>query len=43
MKRGGIIFIFENDDEIEQLQKALLHAYKALERRSLENLEEIKK
>ncbi len=43
MKHGGIILMLENDNESERLKKALINAYKALERRYLENLEEIEK
>ena len=37
------ILISENEKENEQLKKALINAYKALERKYLENLEEIEK
>ncbi len=43
MKRGGMILMLENENENEQLKKALIHAYKALERKYLENLEEIER
>ena len=43
MKHGGMILMLENDNENERLKKALIHAYKALERKYLENLEEIEK
>ena len=43
MKHGGIILIIKNEEENDQLKKALIHAYKALERKYLENLEEIEK
>lgn len=38
-----IILIYENEEENERLKKALIHAYKALERRYIENLKEIEK
>ena len=43
MKGGGTILMLENDNESERLKKALINAYKALERKYLENLEEIEK
>ena len=43
MKSGGRILIPENENENERLKKALINAYKALERKYLENLEEIEK
>ena len=43
MKHGGIILMLENDNESERLKKALIRAYKVLERKYLENLEEIEK
>ena len=35
--------MLENYNESERLKKALINAYKSLERKYLENLEEIKK
>ena len=43
MRSGGTILMLENEKENERLKKALIHAYKALERKYLENLEEIEK
>ena len=37
------ILMLENEKENERLKKALINAYKALERKYLENLEEIDK
>ena len=43
MKHGGIILMIENENESEKLKKVLIQAYKVLERKYLENLEEIEK
>jgi len=43
MNYEGKILIHENEEENERLKKALIHAYKALERRYIENLKEIEK
>ena len=43
MKHGGIILMFENDNESKQLKKALINAYKVLEKKYLEKLEEIER
>ena len=43
MKSGGTILMLEKEKENERLKKALINAYKALERKYLENLKEIEK